>query len=225
MHELIHFFHKIIHHPSRLLNPEDLIRYGGLTIIFFTIYLEIGIFFCFFFPGDSLVFTAGVLCATGDLDSTWIGINLVMISAVVLGNMTAFVVGKKSGRYLMHRKESIFFKKDYMVSADLFYKKYGGFAFVVGSFLPVIRTFIPIVAGILDISYRRYFLFAFIGAIAWIMPLSTVGYLLGTIPWVHHNLGYIILTMVVAITVPVIVRIYRESKKEKLKKQILKELD
>lgn len=215
MEEINQFISKISQDPAGLLNPEAIIKYGGLTILFLTIFAETGLFFCFFFPGDSLVFTAGVLTATGDLDASLITVYLVMIAAAVIGNMTGFAIGKRSGPLLMTRRDSIFFKKEYVTTADNFYQKHGGLALILGRFLPVIRTFAPIVAGVLKIPYQKFFLLSLAGAVLWVVPLVTIGFFLGKIPWVHNNLGYIIIAMVIIITAPVILKVINESKKNK----------
>jgi len=216
MEELLQFFRQIAQDPTSVFNPEALITTGGLTILFLIVFAETGLFFCFFFPGDSLVFTAGVLCATRDLDAGWPTVCAVMTAAAVLGNMTGFYFGKRTGPMLMKRQDSIFFKKDYVHTADRFYKKYGGAALVMGRFLPIIRTFAPIVAGILDLSYRRFFFLSVVGAALWVVPLVTAGYFLGTVPFVRENLGYIIIGMVIAITTPVIFKVIKESRTKKL---------
>lgn len=215
--ELSQFYQNVLNDPASVFNPEAVIRYGGLSILFLIVFAETGLFFCFFFPGDSLVFTAGVLCSTGGINANWLEVNLVMISAAIIGNMTGFVLGRRSGNYLLSRSDSWYFKKEYIATADSFYKRYGGMALILGRFLPIVRTFAPIVAGILKISYRRFFILTVVGALAWVVPLVTLGYYLGHIPFVHENLGYIIIAMVVLITTPVILKVIRERRKQKLK--------
>ncbi len=211
--ELYQFYQNVMSDPTSVFNPEAVIRYGGLSVLFLIVFAETGLFFCFFFPGDSLVFTAGVLCATGGINANWFEVNAVMITAATLGNMTGFWVGRRSGKYLMERSDSWYFKKEYILTADSFYKRYGGMALVLGRFLPIVRTFAPIVAGILKISYRRFFTLTIIGAFGWVMPLVTLGYFLGNIPFIRDNLGYIIIAMVILITTPVILKVVRERRK------------
>lgn len=215
MHELKEFFHQVVQNPASVFNPEAIITAGGLTILFLIIFAETGLFFCFFFPGDSLVFTAGVLCATKDLDASWLTVCLVMTVAATLGNMTGFYFGRRTGPLLMKRKDSLLFKKDYVHTAHDFYKKYGGIALILGRFLPIIRTFAPIVAGVLNLSYKRFLFLSVVGAILWVVPLVTVGYFLGTVPFVRDNLGYIIIGMVIVITTPVIFKVIKEHKRYK----------
>ncbi|MEO6168416.1 MAG: VTT domain-containing protein [Chitinophagales bacterium] len=209
------FFHEILKDPGSIFNPEMLIRYGGLLLLFLMVFAETGIFFCFFFPGDSLVFTAGVLTATGDLQRNVYVVCITLIVAATLGNLVGYWFGRKAGPLLFKRKESIFFKHEYLIMADKFYTKYGATALILGRFLPVIRTFAPIMAGVIRVDMRKFFLFTVIGAVIWVIPLVTAGYLLGTQPIVRENLEYIIIGMVVVFTGPVIIRFIRESKKLK----------
>ncbi len=211
--ELSQFYQSIMNDPVSVFNPEALIRYGGLSILFLVIFAETGLFFCFFFPGDSVVFTAGILSATGEIQAGWLEVVTVMTVAATLGNMTGYWIGKRSGAILMKRSDTWYFKKEYIATADSFYKRYGGMALVLGRFLPIIRTFAPIVAGILKISTKRFFMFTIVGALGWVIPLVTLGHFLGNVPFVKNNLGYIIIAMVILITTPVILKVARERRK------------
>lgn len=216
---VIDFFRQILNDPGSIFNPEMLIRYGGLVLLFLMVFAETGIFFCFFFPGDSLVFTAGVLTATGDLQRNVYVVCLVLIVAAILGNLVGYWFGRHAGPLLFKRKESIFFKHEYLIMADKFYAKYGAWALILGRFLPVIRTFAPIMAGVIRVDLRKFIIYTVAGALLWVIPLVTAGYLLGTIPLVRENLEYIIIGMVVVFTGPIIVRFFRESKKLKIEER------
>ena len=213
--DIISFFKEILKDPGSIFNPEMLIRYGGLMLLFLMVFAETGIFFCFFFPGDSLVFTAGVLTATGDLQRNVYVVCITLIVAATLGNLVGYWFGRQAGPLLFKRKESIFFKHEYLIMADKFYAKYGATALILGRFLPVIRTFAPIMAGVIRVDFRKFLLFTVVGAVIWVIPLVTAGYLLGTQPFVRENLEYIIIGMVVVFTGPIIIRFIRESKKLK----------
>ncbi|MBK9730123.1 MAG: VTT domain-containing protein [Chitinophagaceae bacterium] len=213
--DVINFFREILKDPGSIFNPEMLIRYGGLLLLFVMVFAETGIFFCFFFPGDSLVFTAGVLTATGDLQRNVYVVCTTLIVAATLGNLVGYWFGRQAGPLLFKRKESIFFKHEYLIMADKFYAKYGATALILGRFLPVIRTFAPILSGVIRVDLGKYLLYTIIGAIIWVIPLVIAGYLLGTQPIVRDNLEYIIIGMVVVFTGPVIIRFIRESKKLK----------
>ncbi|MBX7109772.1 MAG: VTT domain-containing protein [Chitinophagales bacterium] len=213
--DVINFFREILKEPGSIFNPETLILYGGLVLLFLMVFAETGIFFCFFFPGDSLVFTAGVLTSTGDLHRNVCVVSLTMIVAATLGNIVGYWFGRQAGPLLFKRKESIFFKHEYLIMADKFYQKYGPTALILGRFLPVIRTFAPILSGVIRVDFRKFFLFSVIGAIVWVLPLVTAGFFLGTQPVVRDNLEYIIIGMVIVFTGPIIIRFIRESRKLK----------
>ncbi|HAP00600.1 MAG TPA: hypothetical protein DCQ93_01630 [Bacteroidetes bacterium] len=205
--------------PGSVFNPELVIMYGGITILCITIFSETGLFFCFFFPGDSLVFTAGVLTETGILPYPWWLAALLMIASAIIGNMVGYWFGRRTGSLLMTRRDSIFFRKEYVTAAENFYGRYGGMALVLGRFLPVIRTFAPIVAGVIKLPFRRFFFYSSIGAALWVVPLTLAGNLLGRIQFVKDYLGYIIIAMVIGITSPVLIRLMKENRKAKKKNE------
>ncbi len=215
MLNIFDFFTTLWEDPGSLFNPEELIRLGGFILLLVMVFAETGIFFCFFFPGDSLVFTAGVLTATGVLHHSIITVNIAMIIAAILGNLVGYWFGKSLGKMAYKRKESWFFKREYLNMAEKFYNKYGGLALMAGRFFPIIRTFAPIVAGIIKVDFRKFFLFSVLGAITWVVPLVTAGYFLGRIDFVEDNLEYILIGFVIVITTPVIIRFVRESRKIK----------
>ncbi len=201
-----------IEDPAFLFNPKELLRVGGFLLLLLMVYAETGIFFCFFFPGDSLLFTAGVLTATGDIHQPVAIVIVAMIIAATLGNLTGYYFGKGLGVAAYSRKESWFFKRAYLKMAEDFYKKYGGLSLMAGRFFPIIRTFTPIVSGVIKVDIKKFLFFSFAGAVTWVTPLVLAGYLLGKIPFVEDNLGYIIIGLVILITLPVIIRFISETK-------------
>lgn len=208
------FFRTFWENPGSLFNPEQLIKVGGLILLFIMIFAETGIFFCFFFPGDSLVFAAGVLSATGDLRGGILIIILTMITAATLGNLAGYWFGKSIGTMAYKRKDSWFFKQEYLSMAEKFYHRYGGLALMAGRFFPIIRTFAPIVAGIIKLDFIHFILYTVAGAVTWVVPLATAGYFLGQIPFVEEHLEYFLLGFVIVITTPVIIRLIQESRKK-----------
>ncbi len=215
MEEIRQFIQQIQNDPGSIFNPEAVIRYGGITILCLTIFAETGLFFCFFFPGDSLVFTAGVLTATQTLPYHWSIVLSLMILSAILGNLVGYWFGKRTGKLLMTRRDTIFFRKEYITTAENFYGRYGGMALVLGRFLPILRTFAPIVAGVIELPFRRFFFYSSFGAVIWVFPIGGAGYFLGKIQFVQNNLGYIILAMVIGITSPVIYKVLKERRKQK----------
>lgn len=148
--------------------------YAGVTSIIFA---ETGLMLGFFLPGDSLLITAGVFAAKGDLNI--VILCLLMFTAATLGNITGYFFGHKVGKRLFHKADSLLFKKEYVESAQDFYKRYGGKAIVIARFMPIIRTFAPIVAGIADMDFKAFVLFNVIGSLLWAVGLTLAGFYLG----------------------------------------------
>jgi membrane-associated protein len=209
------FFRTLWENPGSLFNPEQLLRIGGLVLLLLMIFAETGIFFCFFFPGDSLVFAAGVLTATGDLHGSIVVVMLGMVVAATLGNLVGYWFGRSLGTMAYKRPDKWYFRREYLDTAEKFYHKYGGLALMAGRFFPVIRTFAPIVAGIIKLDLPVFIFYSVAGAITWVVPLALSGYFLGQIPFVEENLEFILLGFVIVITTPVIVRLVQEGRKRK----------
>jgi membrane-associated protein len=196
-----------------IFDIESLIRYGGLLLVFLAVYGQTGLFFCFFLPSGALMFTAGVFVATGDLHQDIFSVCCLLILASVLGNMTGYWFGWKTGPLLYRRKESRFFRQEHLKTAESFYKKYGGLAVTAGFFFPIIRTFAPIVAGMIRMNFRRFLLFSFAGSVLWILSFVLAGYLIGSMPFLKPYLKYIIIGIIVLVTIPILIRVVREFKK------------
>src|SRR3990170_7878625 len=169
------------------LNLTELIQTIGYVGLFFMIFAESGLFFGFFFPGDSVLFTAGFLASQGFLN-IWVLVPL-MMTAAVLGDSVGYFTGSKLGRWLMTRRDSFFFKKEYIHKAQAFYDKHGGKTLILARFIPAVRTFVPIVAGMAEMPYRKFISFNIFGGILWGAGLTLAGYYLGTkIPGVDKYL-------------------------------------
>jgi membrane-associated protein len=197
MHEVFEFF-------KQLVNPESIIVHGGLYLLLFVVFAETGLFIGFFLPGDSLLFTAGLLCATNILTIHISLLVILIIVAAVTGNMTGFVFGKRVGILLFQRKSSFLFKQEHLQTAKEFYFKHGGMALILCRFLPIVRTFAPIVAGIL--------LYSIIGGVAWVCCLVLSGYFLASvIPNLKNYLGYIVIFLIVITSVPFVLRAFRKK--------------
>ena len=161
-------------------DPVHLIQYGGIFLLLAIIYLETGFFLGLVLPGgDYLIFTAGLLCGTHYLDMSLAALMAVMILAAVLGDFTGYAKGKWLGPKLFDKPDARFFKQSYLIKSRGFYEKYGMFAFVIGRFLPIIRTMIPILAGASGFSLIRFSYLNVLGAVVWIGLLTPLGYYLG----------------------------------------------
>jgi membrane-associated protein len=176
-----------------LLNSERLIQYGGLALLLFVIFAETGIFFGFIFPGDALLFTAGILCGTKDLNVNIFLLIFLVTIAAILGNSTGYLTGKYLGKRIFEKKDNFFFKQHRLETTRKFYQKYGGISLIAGRFIWIVRTFVPILAGAIDMNFWRFNYFNVVGAILWVGSLISLGYLLGRqIPAAAENLEYII---------------------------------
>ena len=201
---------------KQLTDPQSIIQYGGLALLLFVVFAETGLFFGFFLPGDSLIFISGLICRTRpELLHTNVMVMLTaMIAAAVLGNGVGYWFGRKVGPPLFERRDSLIFRKKYLEATKAFYDKNGGKKLILGRFLPIIRTFAPIFAGIIQIPFSEFMLYNIAGAAAWILSLGLSGYYLGQIRWVEENIGYIVLFLIVVTMIPVVTTWLRNRKKQ-----------
>lgn len=194
-------------------NPEHLIQVGGLTLLLAIIFAETGVFFGFFLPGDSLLFVAGLLCDTEYLDIN-VGLLIVLlIIAAVSGSTVGYLTGRWAGKFLQNRPDSIFFKKKYLDVTQAFYQKHGMMAFILGRFLPIVRTFVTIIAGMVRIDMAKFVFFNFLGATIWIVVMVLSGHFLGRIfPGITTYLEIIVVGMILVSAIPVIVTYFKNRK-------------
>ena len=209
--------HDIWQSLQQFIEPATLIREGGFYVLMFVIFAETGLLIGFFLPGDYLLFLAGMFVATGNLDvNIWILI-LGLIVAAVLGNFAGYWFGKRTGPLLYKRKETFFFKKRYLIAAEDYYQKQGAFALIMGRFVPVVRTFAPIFAGVVGLDFRKFAFYNIVGAFLWITSLTLLGYLLGKRfeKEITDYLLYIIIGFIAITTIPLIVTFLKKQVKGK----------
>jgi membrane-associated protein len=207
MNELVEFF-------QFLLNSEEIISKGGLILVSLIVYAETGIFFCFFLPGDYLLFTAGMFCGLGFIKFPIAIVLLCICAAAIAGNYTGYYFGKYLGSNLMKRKDSFFFKKQYLINTEKAFEKYGGNALIIGRFLPVIRTFAPIISGITKMAPVRFAIYNVTGATLWVLTLCLLGYFLGKeYPEILNYVNYIIIAFIL-LTTTAVVNTYIKLKKD-----------
>lgn len=181
----------------------------GYVMLFGAVFAESGLFFGFFLPGDSLLFTAGLLASQG-VFNIFILVPLLIFGAV-LGDNAGYWTGKKFGKWLMRQKESFFFQKKHLINAEKFYDQHGGKTLILARFMPAIRTFAPIAAGIANMEYNKFFFNNIIGGILWATGMTVGGYFLGrVIPNVDKYLLPIILVIVVVSVVPAILHLRKD---------------
>ncbi|MDQ7947492.1 MAG: VTT domain-containing protein [Pedobacter sp.] len=192
---------------QHFIDPEKLLKEGGFYVVLFVIFAETGLFFGFFLPGDYLLFLAGMFVATGRLDVNIYVLVLGLCAAAISGNFTGYWFGRKTGPMLYKRKDSLFFKKRYLIAAERYYRKQGAFALIMGRFVPIVRTFAPIFAGVVRLEVRKFAFYNVVGAILWIASLTLLGYFLGRsfAEQIEEYLVYIIIGFIVITTIPLVI--------------------
>jgi membrane-associated protein len=211
-----------------LLNPEFYIQNGGLWLFLFIVFAETGLFAGFFLPGDSLLFVAGIYSTelaaevynTGNDFFNLVLIATLVVIAGVIGNSVGYWFGHKSGPYLFKRKDTFFFKKKHLFTAKEFYDKNGGAAIIFARFIPIIRTFAPIIAGIVNMDRKKFMFYNVVGCIAWAVSMLFAGHYLYKFFLSQFNfdlkehLEVIVLGIVLVTTLPVIMKLIRGGKKQ-----------
>jgi membrane-associated protein len=193
---------ELLHKLKGYLDPTYLIQlfgYPGVTAI---VFLETGAMI-FFLPGDSLLFMAGLFAGNGDLNIFLL--QLLLIPAAILGDATSYVIGSRMGPALFNRPESKLFKPAHMKAAHDFYEKHGGKAIILARFMPIVRTFVPVVAGIAKMPYRRFATFNIVGGISWVVSMTVAGYFLGQFEWVQKNIEKIVIGIILLSVLPGVV--------------------
>jgi membrane-associated protein len=214
MQPIIEFF-------TNLTNPEWIMQHGGLYIVVLIVFIESGLFFGFFLPGDSLLFIAGMVIANtlspfGFPVANLLYWILLISMAGILGNYLGYFFGTKSDKFLFRRKDNWLFRKKYLFQAKDFYDRKGGGAIVLARFLPIVRTFAPIVAGMVKMKLSKFTLYNIIGSFLWAGIIVSAGFLLGENQWAKENIEKIILGIVLITTGPVLIKLVF-NKKTKLK--------
>ncbi len=195
------------------MDVESIIRYGGLVAACLLVFSSIGLFFCFFLPIGAVLFTVGLLAAKDELLLPLPAVGLLLIVSAVAGSITGYGIGRSTGRFFYSRKESRFFRRSYLTTAEDFYKKHGALAIAGSYFLPIVRTFVPVLSGIIKIDVKRFILLNFIGSSLFISIFILAGYLVGRAPFLQPWLKYIIAAFILLVTVPLIIKVIKMMRK------------
>jgi len=189
---------------ATLYNVPELIAFVGLTGMAIIVFAETGLFIGFFFPGDSLLVTAGIFAAHGDFNI--VTLNVVLIVAAIAGNLVGYWTGRRAGTALYSRQDSRFFKRRHLERTRDFYERHGGKTIVITRFMPIVRTFAPIVAGAAPMPFARFATYNVVGAILWVISLTVGGYTLGrVIPDIDSKIHIVVAIVIVLSFVPGIV--------------------
>jgi len=198
---------------SRLYDVEAIIRWGGMAMICAIVFAETGLMVGFFLPGDSLLVTAGIFAADGHLD-VYSMLILVSLCAVV-GDQLGYFIGQKTGPALFTREDSWLFKRSHVLRAQAFYEKYGAKTIVIARFVPIVRTFAPVVAGVGQMNYRRFVRYNVFGGILWVGSMILTGYLIGTaLPNINKHIHLVIGVVVFLSILPAIIEVMRARRRK-----------
>jgi membrane-associated protein len=195
------------------LDPESLIEKFSMIGLLVVVFMESGMMVGFFLPGDSLLFTAGLLSSTTNLlPDLWVLLILIPIAAIA-GDQTGYWIGRKFGPPLFNRPDSRFFKREYVDQTAAFFEKHGPRAIILARFVPIVRAFVPVMAGTSHMHYRTFLTYDIVGGILWGAGVTTLGYFLGQIDFVEKYIEFILLGVVAVSVIPVLFEI-RKAKRE-----------
>jgi membrane-associated protein len=193
----------------QIYDVEFLVRAGGLVALTIIVFVETGLLIGFFLPGDSLLVTAGIFAAKGDLDLVML--NLVLSAAAIAGDTVGYRIGYTTGPKIFTRENSLLFNRKHLIAAKEFYDRHGAFTIVIARFIPIIRTFAPVVAGVGVMPYKRFLLFNVFGGIFWVMSTTLAGYFLGTlIPNIEERIHVIIAIVIFLSLLPALIKFVTE---------------
>lgn len=196
---------EILHTLRDLLDPEKIIQVGGLALVTAIIFAETGLMFGFFLPGDSLLFTVGLFCALEILPVPIGWVILALSAAAILGDQVGYWTGRLLGQRLFEKRETWFFKRKYLEQTRAFYNRWGKSAIILGRYVPIVRTFAPILAGVVGFSPRQFIIYNATGGILWIVSLTLAGYGLGSaFPWLRKYIEVIALGIIVLSLLPIL---------------------
>jgi membrane-associated protein len=196
----------------RIYDVEFLVRTGGLVALIVIVFVETGLLVGFFLPGDSLLVTAGIFAARGDLDLVTLNASLSL--AAIAGDSVGYGIGVRTGPKIFTREDSLFFNRKHLISAKEFYERHGGFTIFIARFMPIIRTFAPVVAGVGAMRYRKFIAYNVFGGICWVLSMTLAGYFLGTfVPNIQERIHLVIAIVIVLSLLPAIIKFFSERSK------------
>jgi membrane-associated protein len=198
-----------------LTNPDRLIQllgtllsgWLGYAAMFAVVFSETGLLVGFFLPGDSFLFTIGVVSGAGAINI--VAVNIVLMMAAMLGDSTGYLLGRQTGPRIFSRPDSLLFKQEYVTRTKEFYERYGGKTIIFARFVPIVRTFAAFIAGVGQMPYLRFLPYSICGGIGWVFLMTMLGYSLGSVPFVRHNFDKVIIAIIFLSLVPTFVEVFR----------------
>lgn len=214
LHSFIEFL-RTLTDPDRLIQFLSTVVTGWYSYLLLMgiVFVETGLLFGFVLPGDSLLFTIGVVTGAGQLDVALIIVLLIL--SCLFGDFCGYLLGKRAGPAIFNRPDSRFFKQEHLSRTQAFYEKHGGKTIIYAKFVPIIRTFAPFIAGVAEMPYRRFLPFDAVGAVVWVPSMTMLGYYLGGIPLVRRHFEKFVLLVVLVSVLPVAVHALRARGKAK----------
>jgi membrane-associated protein len=222
--------HAFLEFLRTLTNPDKLLQllhtvftgWLGYALLFGIVFSETGLLVGFFLPGDSLMFTIGVVAGAGGLNI--VAINIVLIAAALIGDSNGYMLGRRAGPRIFSRPNSRFFRQEHLQRTKAFYEKYGGKTIILAKFVPIVRTFAAFVSGVAQMPYGRFISYDVFGATAWVFCLTTLGYTLGSIPVVRRHFDKVILLIILVSVMPIVIELLkaRGKKPETTPEQVAK---
>lgn len=198
--------------PERLIELLSTLLTGwlGYATLFVLVFAETGMLVGFFLPGDSLLFTVGVVCGAGHLEIALV--NVLLISAALLGDTAGYMIGRSTGPHIFNRPDSRIFRREYLLRTHEFYEKHGGRTMVYAHFIPIIRTFAAFVAGVARMNLVRFLSFDVFGVAGWVLMMTMLGYTLGGVTFVRHNFDKVILGIIALSLLPTAIQVLKARK-------------
>ena len=191
--------------PDRLIHllSQVITGWSGYLLLASIVFAETGLLFGLFLPGDSLLFTVGVVAGVGQLDI--VSICALLVAASILGDQSGYFLGHRNGARIFSRPDSRFFKREYVTETQRFYEKHGGKTLIYAKFVPIIRTFAPFMAGVGRMPYSRFVSFNVFGGLGWVVSMTLAGYFLGEIPLIRRHFEKVVIGIVVVSVAPVVI--------------------
>lgn len=207
--------HAILDFLRTLTNPERLIQllstvmtgWAGYALLTGIVFAETGLLVGFFLPGDSLLFTIGVVAGAGQLNIALI--IVLLICASMVGDWSGYMIGRRTGPAIFNRPDSRFFKQEHLRRTQEFYEKHGGKTIIYAKFVPIVRTFAPFVAGVAHMPYPRFLAFDIFGGVGWVTSMTLAGYFLGGVPIIRANFEKVVILIVIVSVLPLLIQATR----------------